>query len=867
MILTDVLMKVFKPLNQSLLYKVFEDGKKCYLSVGILSLFPFDLTRGLLSEIDLWKFAASELGKDAMLDMCMPKPKGEVLVVGKCFAPGGKPVPAYEVSLQIGSISKTLHVFGDRFWNRKAGILKTISAPLPFTEMGLTYDNAFGGPDHKKNPLGKGHAPTKTDTGDTVHPLPNIEDPRDLIDSPKKKPDPAGFAPIDLTWPQRFDKVGTYDQKWQRERFPGLAEDIDWTFFNAAPEDQHIEGFFKGDDPFEIRGMHPEKPLIQAKLPGFKSRCFINQKGEQDGSFKEIDTRLDTVWLFPNAEKGIVIYRAVVAVETDNAEDVLHMVLAYERVNDEPRSLEHYRGAFLKRIDEEKGHLFLLDEKDLIPPGEESGLTALMEEAGEKEESVLAQNLARRAEREQEKARERIKNLGLDPDQFVPEKPTNPQLSIDNLAEIDEFAKKAEADAMARKTEMEGRLRKMMADRGMDFDQVLEQARKSGGGMPKFSAEKSIERLRAAGFNDPEMEKKLYEAEEAIKQAYRQFAHHFLPAPLPPPEEAARMREAVLAGYREGKTFAGQDLTGADLSNLDLKNIDLKDALLEGANLRGANLSGANLSGCVLARADLTNARFAGAKMVEACLGAANVTKADFSGADLSKAAFGKADLTDADLSRATMDGADFMEAKLPGAKLSRTTLKETLFYENDLSRTVFEEADLSSSQFINANIEAADFSGATLTSAVFVGVRGANTVFQGADMTKACAASEASFAGANLKGAVLNQAGLRGSDFSGADFEEARMEMADLSECNLKQANLHRALARQARFEKSDLEGANMVSINLFEGSLQKARLVTTDLRGANLYGAEVFRAVFGETKLDGANLKKTKIEKWAPK
>jgi hypothetical protein len=265
-------MKVFKPLNQSLLYKVFEDAKKCYLSVTILSFFPFEASSALLSEIDLWKFAASELGKDAMLDMCMPKPKGEVLVVGKCFAPGGKPVHAYEVSLQIGSINKILHVFGDRFWKRKAGVLKTISDPLPFTEMDIRYENAFGGPDYKKNPLGKGYAPVKTDTGEKIHPLPNIEDPGNLIDSPKKKPDPAGFAPIDLTCPQRFDKAGTYDQKWQRERFPGLAEDINWTFFNAAPEDQHIEGFLKGDEPFEIRGMHPEKTIIQAKLPGVKSR-------------------------------------------------------------------------------------------------------------------------------------------------------------------------------------------------------------------------------------------------------------------------------------------------------------------------------------------------------------------------------------------------------------------------------------------------------------------------------------------------------------------------------------------------------------------------------------------------------------------
>jgi hypothetical protein len=145
-------MKVIKPLNQGLLYKVFEDAGKCYLSVAILSFFPFEASSGLCSEIDMWKFAASELGKEAMLDMCMPKPKGEVLVVGRCFAPGDEPVMASEVRLRIGPIDKTLYVFGDRFWKRRFLFFKTISDPLPFTEMAVTYENAFGGHDYRKNP-------------------------------------------------------------------------------------------------------------------------------------------------------------------------------------------------------------------------------------------------------------------------------------------------------------------------------------------------------------------------------------------------------------------------------------------------------------------------------------------------------------------------------------------------------------------------------------------------------------------------------------------------------------------------------------------------------------------------------------------
>jgi uncharacterized protein YjbI with pentapeptide repeats len=858
-------MKIIKPLSQGLLHKVFEDGQRFYLSVGILGFFTYETNSGLLSEIDLWKLAAAELGKDGMLDMCMPKPKGEVLVVGRCFAPEGQPVTAAQVRLAIGPIDKTLYVVGDRFWVGK-GPRKEMTEPVPFTEMPVAYENAFGGPDFERNPLGKGHVPLETDEGEEMHPLPNIELPGALIDSRRSEPEPAGFGPIDLMWPQRMAKAGTYDKKWQKELFPGLAEDIDWTFFNAAPEDQQIEGYFRGDEPFEIEGMHPDKPLSRARLPGIRPRCFLNRQIEESERLEELETSLDTVWLFPHAEKGLVIHRAVVEIGTDDATDVLHLMLAYERLEDEPRTFEHYREAFRKRTDEKKAHLFLLDERDLIPPGAKSGLAALMEEARDREESPLSRNLARKAEREKEKAEESIRQMGLDPAQFIADEPQEaPEPDLENLDEIAAFAEQAEADALAKQAEIEQQQRQILAEQGIDYDDLVEQAKEQAGGPPKFSAEENIQQLRAAGINDPAMEQKLREAEETLKQTYRRFAHHFAPAPLPAADQAARMREAVIAGHREGKSFAGHDLTGADLSGLELQNVDFADAMLERANLAGADLSGADLSRCVLARADLSGAKLAGAKMTETCLGAARLGGASLAGAETTQAAFGQADLAGADLSGATLDGADFMEAKLAGADFSRAVLKETTFLENDLSGARFVEADVGQCMFINAKLEAVDFSGARLGSAVFVGVQAENIVCTGADMTKVCAANETSFAGADFRGADLSQAGMRGCDFSGCDFEGARMEMADLSECSLKQANLRGALARGARFEKSDLERADMRQVNLFEGSLMKATLRYTDLRGANLYSAECMRAVLWETDLREANLTMTKFAELA--
>ena len=83
-------MRVFKPLDLSLQYKVYQWENQHHLAVAILLGFPFNDGEPL-SEPDLWRFLADELDKDAILDACMPKAHGEVLVYGSFFTPTGGP--------------------------------------------------------------------------------------------------------------------------------------------------------------------------------------------------------------------------------------------------------------------------------------------------------------------------------------------------------------------------------------------------------------------------------------------------------------------------------------------------------------------------------------------------------------------------------------------------------------------------------------------------------------------------------------------------------------------------------------------------------------------------------------------------------
>ena len=172
---------------------------------------------------------------------------------------------------------KLLNVFGDRYWKKNK---RFISDPTPFEEIPLVWNNAYGSKDFPENPLGKG-APAKNPDGSEASdiPLPNIENPDKLIGAFEDSPKPAGLLAVDPSWPQRANQLGTFDQQWVDTRWPEYPLDIDYDFFNTAPVDQRIKGFFKGGEPVEIRHMHPDLELIESRLPHHRLRlCALRLK-------------------------------------------------------------------------------------------------------------------------------------------------------------------------------------------------------------------------------------------------------------------------------------------------------------------------------------------------------------------------------------------------------------------------------------------------------------------------------------------------------------------------------------------------------------------------------------------------------------
>ncbi len=873
-------MKVVKPQKLGILTRCFERERHQFLSVGILALHGF--SSALSSEADMWKFLPEELGKDGIPDAGMPKSRAEFLVTGNAFQPGGKPWPGCKVRVQLGAIGKTLYVFGDRYWLSDA----EQTNPHPFGQMPITWENAFGGEGFDRNPLGKGFVPVETAHG-LVHPLPNVEHPGILVRSKKDRPEPAGLGPIDLMWPQRFSKAGTHDERWLKERFPGFAEDMDWSIFNIASEDQQQREPFRGDEQFVIEGMHPEKHRLKGSLPGMATRCFINQRTSDRESFREIGMRLTTVWLFPHAERYLLIFHGTHEVAEDDAADVSQLMVGAEALG-EPKPFEHYQKVLEQRLDPEKGAIHSLRDSDLLPSTPEIN-AALDESTAEirallETEGLRRKHLRVKINREIEERRAFLVGLGLDPDIHGPAllPPDEPHPSLEELPQLaekmKEEAERKKEEMEQRKTKLKEEVRPILEAEGLDANAILSEPDQPVFGPPTFSAEAVIEDIRTLSAEcvamgcpvkeldeyamDSERRQMLFDTEKNMREGYRQMAHHQDAAPRFSVEEAAQTRAAVIATLDSHGSLARLNMTGFDLSDMNLRGVDLSEAWLENANLTRANLEGANLTRAVLARADLTEANLTRADLAKANLGLAQIIRTNADGTNLSEAILNKAQIEGASLRGARLDSADLLEATLSDSDLSEATLCKLNFLKTDLNGLRFAGADLSGCNFLQVNFRSVDFSSANLESVTFVKSKGEGVIFSDANMKSSRFVQECAFEQADFRRAVLEDANLRGTRLAGSDFSEARLAGADLSECDLSRTRFYRAFARNALFAKAKFSDAVLVSADLMNAILQKADLSRADLRGANLFQADLSRVhADWKTNFRDANAKKVRI------
>jgi uncharacterized protein YjbI with pentapeptide repeats len=845
-------------------------------------------------------------------DFAYFKPRADLLLVGNCHPPGGKPAPACKVTFSVGEKSKSLLVLGNRCWKRNVFCLWAMTDPEPFSKMILRYENSFGGKEYKKNPVGKGCGRQKTKTGKSLRPLPNIENPDALVIEPGSRLDPAGYGPLGRMWHQRQSKLGTYKGNYLKERWPWFPLDFDWGHFNAASPDMQLEKYLKGDEPLCFENLHPECPQYKAQLPGLNVRCFLNHSTEEETDqtrFNEVAMNLDTLWVDMEAEKLILVWRGWAKVGSEDYEEVQHVFIMSEPVDQEPESIEQSRKLFLARLAEmEKEWATETEEPEAIETSDVSEEPDLKTPVPEEPiDAKIAGLEVPEAEKRMDISPKEIEaqvsailaQAGVDLESFPPhvrEKMKEGQSRIMKRMTEQDPAKVMKQE----RAELQAQIKDACSTLGIDMGNLPPMSEKAKAEQIRFVRELGIQDVDMEGNQelatflttmnavlpqmgiDPENLSPLIEEakkqQEQIKKQLGIEAEAEEEGITKEEEETAPSltREIVEERVSRGDSFAGQDLSGLDLSGLMMKGINFSSAiftntLLKKGDLGVANLTNARLMSADLSDAILTNANLQGAELSEAILinanleGAdlsdANLTHANLAGADLSNVNFtgavlAGADLSGANLKKACLKDADATRAKLTGCRISGAVLSDAVFEKAKIENaildhveakdTYFTEADLSGAKLKNSHLVGADFSKCLLHNADFQGSNLSEASVEGALGIKI------NFADTDLSGLRASE----GCDFSQGSFRKAKGQESIWEEAKLNDADFSFSRMEGANFTKASMERANLYAADMKFSRFVRANLKQAKLVRMNLFEGSLEKADLTETDLRGSNL-----------
>ncbi len=643
-------------------------------------LEPEDLSGDEYEGDDVYSFLRTASDVDPF------KPLADLLFFGTAYPP--KPAPVCEVTFSVGNWTKTLNVVGDRIRKRKL-IGYTHPDPEPFTQMPLTWKNTYGGEGFRQNPVGKGRTKEKAADGTTIIRMQNIGTPGQEKSSAFGHPDPTGFGAVSMFWPQRGKFTGTYNKKYMETHWPGLPEDFDWRFWNAAPEDQQVP-YLVGNEKLSFRNLHPEKSNFKAGLPGIRVRAFLEEAKKGKTEVRELRMNLDTLSVRMDEEKMTLAWRTVTDISTLECPEIRSVMIVSEPLESEARPVNEYVALLARKRAENAQDK--LEEEAQKTEEERENEEALPEEVpsalrfvapGPKTLSPALQERIGRKDRFEEEDLSRISLSGLDLSGMIFRNcvMTDVDLTAANLTGADLSGTNLSSALLSRANLSEAILSETTLD----------------------NADLSGANLQGALMEDAIL-------------------------------ESANLAGANLSLIR-GK---GCDFPFAILKETNFKGADLEEATLEGCCLEKADFSGARLPGASannawgkevnLTDTDLTNARFQdavlpGAKALrakgdESVWKGVQMIEADFSGVDLPNAEFSESWLARSQFNLATLPGGRFLDANLGGAQFMKANLMEASFSDADLTGSDFTGANLYDSEFLNATKQGTRFETAMLKMA-----------------------------------------------------------------------------------------------------------------------------------------------------
>ena len=918
-------MKIIKPLTLGTLHKPYTLDGRHYLSVGALGFFKLGASQPrFLLETEQWPKVLKELPVGQPLDMAMPKGCAEFLLAGKAYSASGKPVASMEVAAALGGLAKVIRVSGDRHWYYGPMSWFKITKPEPFTSMPLGYERAFGGEKYLYNTDGKGHNPNRLAWafGANQGQMPNLEYPHQPVKKHSGKYPPASFGPVDLRWKPRRNRAGTYNQKWLSNDFPGLAEDVQMTLFNAAAEDQWQKGYWQGGEAYRLQGMHPHKELIEGRLPSFSVHALARQKiagsaivgGVAEGHATEVSDggahedlhmslQADTVWFFPHLEVGLMIYRGQTEINDSDALNISALLLGYDSVAESvkqsnakseqgskaasaksspiraPRNEQYYADTLDLRLDRKTAAGQVLNEAALIPP---------MTEFERKQQAAK-----RKTEKQTQKQRTEafIQELGVTPSDAdsdveasesnafsVPEE-LQVSLSLDDIAAggIDLGAALIELD------EKVAALRQLQEAEMQRSETLLQELSKELPGAADLLSEIELSAGQIADQWQQALAKAMHlpiDLHPQMGQLSDDFQQLMVSLEKDLPEQGSIINGVELPSARdqvaqlEAQSRAAKRMqpeqederTPLAKENATRLGELVAQLLADGAPLAGRDFTDAALSGMDFRGLDLREVNFEGADLGNCRFAGSNLTGSCLLGANLQNADFAAAELSNANLCRVVAVDADF----------SGSNCSEAMMLRADFSRARLVGTNLSQALANNANFSGADLSGSTLRQTLMNEVVAPDSRWVGAELSQAVLASaelyRADFSQSRGERLICASAKARDSIWRGSqmvrsyfgsqsDFDGTDWRDADIKTCGFRDSTMQRADWRAASFFQCDFSRATLDDTIMEQAILCRSVFIQSSLKRANIVRADLHQAVCRKADFTDADLSESNL------
>lgn len=867
-------MKIYRPLQISINNRVLERNGRFYFVISESIGFSLTNSKAFL-EFDVAKEIYPAMGEKPLPDLGMPKPQGEYLVSGSYFSSENKPVTGDEVKVVLGNQKKNLYVFGNRHWQNSIP-----SKPDLLSELKLDYKYAFGGAKDLRNPIGIGFQDSQ---------LPCIEYPHTIITSQDDRPEPAGFAPVDPSLLQRMQYSGTYGADYREKYFPGYPQDFDWRFFMTAPQDQWVNGYYRGDEPFALYNMHPEISCIQGALPNLVSRCFCLQSvNGKKTEFFELPMNLDTVWFFPGKMMGLLIWRATFEVHDDEASQITHLLAAYERKSDSQRSLDYYRAAIDRRITSNDSLLDGLNTEDLIAINDKCAMEQLQENAFAKDDgpSEFSKNLDAKDVKVNAQVNEYLENakkqlnektaeiINLPPDtKKVIEEMLNPvQQSPQVVSDPDQIKMNAAIDELVpglmdadpSKIELKkfsfDKIDKVFEEINKFTDKKSKQAEALLKDATKAGAADAISNLQFPDDFPPEIKQDVLKKIEALSNPVETVDE---PAPLPRinrnqfgdalellSPESAGMMQHIAAMKSAG---VADDV----ISNLEKQITSLTD-------------TGSMTGGFEKTASDFRELYAPVAHYLRDGLSPHKEKIEQITQQFLEKVKSGEpvanGDWACIDLSFKKLDGIDFSGCFLEQVNFKGASLKAANFTDAIMCRAQLENANFTEAKFTRCNIGAvhagkanfssADMSDAILTNGDFTGAKLTRSNLTGAEIR------ETNFTSADLSGADIPAAMFINSTVEGVMFNGARMTKSVFMQCQLIDLNFSGADLSNSVWAETPLERVCFDNATMIQACFAATNPQLMPLKECSFAGAKLDKANFQGLLMKNANLKQASAE-----